>query len=70
MRRSYSALNFSTVYSEARGLQLKLLLEMDPGRLFGREMGLAAPGGPELCYLFYGDMKCPSDSIIWRLILA
>ena len=70
MRRSYSALNFSTVYSEARGLQRKLLLEMDPGRLFGGEMGLPAPGGSELCYLFYGDMKGPSDSIIWRLILA
>ena len=46
MRGSYSALNFSIVYSEARGLQLKLLLEMDPGRLFGGEMGLPAPGGP------------------------
>ena len=56
MRRSYSALNFSTVYSEARGLQLKLLLEIDPGRLFGGEMGLPASGGPELCYLFFTEI--------------
>ena len=52
MGRSSSALNFDMGYRVARGLQLKLLLEMKPGRLVGGTVGLSAGGGPVLCYLF------------------
>ena len=52
MGQTSSALDFSTGYKVARSLQLKLLPEINPGRLFGEEVGVPFAGGPELCYLF------------------
>ena len=52
MAQISSALNFGMCYRVARGLQLKVLLEMKPGRLVGGTVGLSAGGGLVLCYLF------------------
>ena len=40
-------------YRVARGLQLKLLLEM---KLGGGTVGLSGGGGPVLCYLFVTEI--------------
>ena len=43
-------------YRVARGVQVKLLLEVKSGRLVGETVGLSAGGGPELCYLFVTEI--------------